>query len=70
MTGWVHLDFIIIRRETEKAFQVHLEDGRFVWIPKSQIADAEDYAAGDKNGTISISAWWSDKMDAEYPDRD
>lgn len=62
MSEFVHLDFLVIRRETAKAFQVHLEDGRFVWLPKSQVADAGDYAAGDKDGTISVSEWFYDKM--------
>ena len=54
---WVHLDVAVIRRETEKAFQVILEDGSIHWLPKSQVADPEDYEAGDRDCTISITGW-------------
>lgn len=60
-SDWVHFDFKIVRRETEKAFQFHLEDGRMIWVPKSQIESPDDYKAGDKNGTVSISEWFCSK---------
>lgn len=43
-----------ITGETEKAFCCIIENSP-VWIPKSQIADAEDYEAGDSGVTISVT---------------
>ncbi len=56
-SNWVHIDVVMIHRETDKAFLCELDDERQEWLPKSQIADAEDYAAGDTDCTISISEW-------------
>lgn len=60
-SNWVHLDVRIIRQETEKAFQVVLEDGSFHWLPKSQISEPDDYEAGDENCTISITEWLAEQ---------
>ena len=56
-SNWVHLDVDEIVAETEKAFRVRLEDGEEVWLPFSQIADAENYSEGDTDCTISVSEW-------------
>ena len=58
-SNWVHLDFKLIKRETEKAFWFHLEDDRFLWVPKSMIESPEDYEAGDEDGTVSVSEWFA-----------
>lgn len=55
-SGYVHVDVDRIERETDKAFLV-LIDGEETWIPKSQIADADDYNAGDEDLTLSITEW-------------
>lgn len=55
--SWVHLDFEEIVAETEKALLVRLEDGQEVWLPLSQISDADDYRQGDEDGTISVTEW-------------
>ena len=55
-SNFVHIDFDSIRRETEKAF-LFIIDGEEVWLPKSQIADADDYNAGDEDGTVSITEY-------------
>ncbi len=60
---WVHLDVAVIRQETEKAFQVILEDGSIHWLPKSQIADADDYTAGDRNCTVSVTRWIAEQKE-------
>ncbi len=60
---WVHLDFAVIRKETDKAFNVQLEDGSIHWFPKSQVADADDYKAGDRNGVISVTAWIAEQKE-------
>ena len=54
---FVHLDVEEILRETEAAFLVELENGEQHWLPKSQIADSEQYEAGDVNCTVSITEW-------------
>jgi hypothetical protein len=54
---YIHLDVERIVRETDKAFLLLLEDGEEVWIPKNQVADADDYAEGDENCSISVTEW-------------
>lgn len=56
-SNYVHLDFDAIVRETDKALLVRFKGGREEWLPLSQIADSDDYRAGDKNGTISVTEW-------------
>ena len=56
-SNWVHLEFEEIVRGTEKALLVRLAEGEEVWLPLSQIADADDYRAGQKSGTISVTEW-------------
>lgn len=46
-----------IIRETEKAFLVRLEDGDEHWLPKSQIADADDYREGDEDVELSVTEY-------------
>jgi hypothetical protein len=48
-----------IRQERRRAFQVVLdaENMRVVWIPKSQIANAEDFAGGDWNVELPVADW-------------
>ncbi len=53
-SNWVHVDVDEIIRETEKAFLVRI-DGDEVWLPKSQLSDADDYEQGDTDCTMSIS---------------
>lgn len=61
--GLVHLDVQVIRQETAKAFQVILEGGQIWWLPKSQVSDAEDYKAGDRDCTLSIPEWLYEKKE-------
>ena len=42
--GYVHLENVDIQKEADSAFLVVLEDGEKVWLPKSQVADPDDYA--------------------------
>ena len=55
-SNYVHIDVDRIERVTEKAMLVLL-DGEEVWLPLSQVADADDYAAGDEDCCISITEW-------------
>ena len=54
---YVHIEVAEIKRETDAAFLCELEDGEEIWLPKSQIADSEDYNQGDKDFTMSITEW-------------
>lgn len=56
--SWVHLNVEEVLKETESAFLLVLEDweGEF-WVPKSHVANPEDYEQGDKDCTISVTEW-------------
>jgi hypothetical protein len=56
-SNYVHLDVDEILRETDKAFLVLTDEGEEVWLPKSHVADPDDYAEGDTNCTLSITEW-------------
>ena len=48
----------IIRRETQAALQViPLDTLPFVWLPKSQLEDADNLKAGDRDIVIEVPAW-------------
>lgn len=65
-SGWVHLDVDEIVAETPDALLIRFEDGdREEWIPKRQIADADQYSQGDQNFTVSITEWIANKKDIE-----
>jgi hypothetical protein len=55
-SSWVHIDVDRVVRETDAAFLFDI-DGEEVWVPKSQIADADDYGAGDENVSVSVTAF-------------
>lgn len=54
ISRWLYVDIVEIIKETENAFLIDFGD-EMEWIPKSQIADAEDYAEGDKDIEIGIT---------------
>lgn len=56
---WVHLDVLLVKKETEKAFLLVLDndDQDEVWVPKSQMSDPDDYSQYDKNCTISVTEY-------------
>lgn len=56
-SSYVHFDFEEIKAETDKALLVRFEGGREEWVPLSQVADPDDYKAGDVGGTISLTEW-------------
>lgn len=61
-SDWFHFDVKKIKQETEKAFLVSLEEsGEKVWVPKSVIANVEDYKKGICNTTLSVKEWWAKK---------
>lgn len=48
------MDFI--EKITEKAMLVSIGD-EWIWLPLSQVADADDYEEGDEDCTISVTEW-------------
>lgn len=61
-SNYVDLAIETIKRVTDAAMLVELEDGDEIWIPLSQVADAEIYEAGDENLEISVTEWWANKQ--------
>lgn len=53
---WIHIDVDRIIRETDAAFLIEI-DGDEIWLPKSQIADVDDYNAGIEDCVMSITEW-------------
>lgn len=64
-SGWVHVEVERVIRETDAAFKVLIDDEE-VWLPKSQIADADDYKPGDTNCTMSITEWIAKEKGIEH----
>ena len=62
-SGWVHLENCRVIKVTEKAILIDYQDGDPIWLPKSQVSEAEQYAAGDADVTISISEWIAKQKD-------
>ncbi len=60
-SNYVHLDVDEVVRETDKALLLRLEEGEEVWVPLSQIADSDQYGAGDRDCTISVTSWFAEK---------
>lgn len=54
---WIHLDNVTVKKVTDKAMLLVLDDEEEHWIPISQISDPEDYEEGDEDCSISISEW-------------
>ncbi len=63
-SGYVHVEFEQILQETDAAFLITIQD-EDVWLPKSQIANPEDYTEGDAGGTISITEWIANEKGIE-----
>ena len=61
---YVHVSVDEIRRITEKAFLVIIDEEE-VWLPISQIADADNYEEGDKDLTLSITNWIANEKGLE-----
>lgn len=56
--SFVYVNVAEIKAETEKAFLMKLKHhNKPIWLPKSQVSDAEDYNVGDTDLGISITAW-------------
>ena len=56
MEDMVHLDYRLVRQESDKAIQVWLHDWTLVWLPKSQMIYPYP-KAGQRNGTLAIPEW-------------
>lgn len=55
-SSWVYLDVERITRETDKALCLQV-DGEEVWIPLTQIHDADSLKAGDEDVTVAVTEW-------------
>ena len=64
---YAYLDVDEIVTETDLAFLFRVGD-EDIWVPKSQIADKDDYEVGDKEVEIGITKWWCEKNGFEVDD--
>lgn len=64
-SNYVYITVDEIKHETEKAFLLVI-DGEEYWIPFSQIANAEDYFAGDTDVELAISEWIATEKGIEW----
>lgn len=55
-SSYVYVQVDRIVRETDKALLCDI-GGEEMWLPKSQIADADDYCDGDEDVEIAITDW-------------
>jgi hypothetical protein len=60
-SSWEHLDALLIVRETDKALLVEFAETGQKWIPKSVIADVDNYDVGDADVTLSVQSWFCEK---------
>ncbi len=60
-SNWVYLDVTRVVHETNAAFLVEI-DGERLWLPKSQVADADDYEVGDEDVEISVTEFIANKL--------
>lgn len=51
------IEHCTVKRETEKALLVNIDDTEEVWIPKSQIDDDSEVRKAGDSGTLVISDW-------------
>lgn len=58
---WIRLDVAEITRATEKAFLVVLKGGEEVWLPFSQVRDAEEYEVGMTDVEMPITEWLAEQ---------
>lgn len=63
-SNWVHIHVDEILRETDKALLCRIDEEE-LWIPLSQIADPDEYSAGDEDLTLSVSEWFATKNGLE-----
>ena len=55
---WVHLDVLLVKKATPEAFLLTIDGiDEDHWIPKSQMADPDNYEEGDENVTVSVTEW-------------
>lgn len=59
-SNWVHVTAERITGETEKCFFVVIEGTQYN-IPKSQMADPDNYKVNDTDCTMSITRWLADQ---------
>jgi hypothetical protein len=63
-SNWVHLESCNVKRVTDKAMLVEYQDAE-VWLPLSQVSEADQYEEGDTDVTISVTEWIAAQKDLE-----
>jgi len=63
-SNYIHIEIDEIKRVTDKAILI-VYDGTEIWLPKSQVADCDNYQEGDLNCTISITEWIANEKGLE-----
>lgn len=63
-SNYVHVQVDKILRESEKAFLVRIGDEEH-WLPKSQLADPDDYEVGDTDLSIAVTGWLANEKGLE-----
>jgi hypothetical protein len=56
MDSWFEIHVLLIEKETDKAFKLHLEEGT-EWMPKSQIKEPENYSEDMFDLEMEITDW-------------
>ena len=57
---WYCIDFRVIRRKTNKAYEIIAADNKIYWLPFSHVSPLDrDFAAGDRDGSISVTEWFA-----------
>ncbi len=62
MSEYVHIDVALIKKVTNKALLAKIGD-KEIWLPLSQIEDADSYEEGDKDLTLSITEWIAEQKE-------
>lgn len=55
-SNFIHLEGVKVIAVAEKALLIRLKKNEY-WLPKTQVADAEDYEEGDEDCGMSITDW-------------
>lgn len=55
-SGYVHLEDCRVVRVTDQAVLIWYGDIQ-LWVPKSQMADADGFEPGDGPVTVSVTEW-------------
>jgi len=62
---WVEMCLTVVVQQSQRAFQVRTElaDGKSFWLPKSQVAEAEDLTPGQRNLIVHVRRWFLERLE-------